>query len=275
MAITQHTIAAAMAEPGAIMGLNKSSATTEGAATWHSLWKVGVIPAPATANPPAFTAGTGYIPDRTTLGALGQANATAGKQKHLALIQAATSIVGSFIVYDRLWHCSGFDTNVTTLQTVTTPGTLTAGRNPNLGADVEPWVEVYTAPGATGATWTLTGTDSTGTSGRTWTYTHPANAETVGQMAPMLPGTAVGGCRVVESFQCSVASGTASNVGITLLRRLTMIGCPQVNVAVPYDFAAVGMRRIYDDACIAFMVLCSTTGSGAWLGHLGLINITP
>lgn len=275
MAITLDTLAAALSAPGSPKTINKASAVSEGAGTWHSLWKVGSLPA-AGANPPTFSSGSSYIPTRATTGAVGQANAGAGNNLYLAGFSGNTTTAGSLILYDRLWACSGFGTVVTTAQNITTPGTLTAGRDPNSGADVEPWLEVYTAPGATTATWTVTGTDSTGTTGRTWTYTHPANAESVGQMMPLNAGTAVGGMRAPASFQASASSGTAGDIGLTLMRRIGMISVPTANIAaIAQDAFATGLPEIYDDACLAFMVQCTVTGTGQWLSMLSLAELTP
>lgn len=104
----------------------------------------------------------------------------------------------------------GFDPTLTTDQTIVTPGALPTGRDPANGADVEPWLEVYTAPGATAATWKLTGFDANGNTGHNWTYAHPANAESVGQMMPLLPGGATPadtlGCR--QANKCEIASNS-------------------------------------------------------------------
>lgn len=172
MPITTDTINAGNAAAGAFFNINKLLPTMEGASTWHSLWKIAGSPsAAAGANPPAFTAGSGYIPTRATAGSIGQANPAGGNNKYISRLEIQGILTGTLQVYDRLWACSGFNTTTAPgAQSITTPGTLTAGRDPNTGLDVEPWIEIYTAPGATGATWTLTGTDSTGTGGRTWTY---------------------------------------------------------------------------------------------------------
>lgn len=252
---------------------NKASATSEGAGTWHSLWKVAGFPG-AGANPPLFSAGSGYSPTKNTVGAFPFTNsATNG---FLALLKlAATGITpGTLIAYDRIWACSGFGTVVTTAQNVITPGALPTGRDPNNGLDVEPWLEIYTAPGATGATWTLTGVDGNGNAGRTWTYTHPANAESVGQMVPMLPGGAspasVATIEQVTSFTCSVSSGTAGDVGVTLLRRLGSAPLNAANIGAVLDGLQTGLPTVYNDACIALMVQCSATNTGFLLGELAI-----
>jgi len=274
MAITVDNIAAGLYTAGGPRQIQQVLPTMEGAATWHSMWKIAGPPkAAAGANPPAYTVGSGYIPTRATAGAVGQANPT--NSLFLAFLRARAAVVGTLILFDRVWACSGFATNTTSTQTVTTPGTLTAGRDPLSGLDVWPWIEIYTAPGATGATWTLTGTDSTGTTGRTWTYAHPANAETVGQTAPMLRGTAIGGCQVATSLACSVSSGTAGDVGVTLRRELGSVSVTNAYMDAVVDFAQVGLPEIFDDACLETVWLASATTTVTVFGRLGLSEMTP
>lgn len=249
----------------------KGSATAEGIGTWLSLWKVAGQPA-AGSNPPAFNAGSGYSPTKDTAGALNFGNPTAPAITVLSLMDFQLATAGLLELYDRLWACSGFLTNTASAQNVTTPGNLPTGRDPYNGADVIPFVEVYTAPGATGATWTMTGVDALGNTGRTWVYAHPANAETVGQMCQLLPGgaspAAVLGCRQVTSFTCSVSSGTAGDVGITLLRRLGNVIARAANDQGFKDYAQLGLPQVYDDSCIAGRVLCSTTSTGLINGEI-------
>ena len=269
MAITTEDQLVAALVNGNKFPILKASATSEGAGTLHSLWKVTGNPA-AGVNPPLFSAGSGYIPTRTTQGAFPFTNPT--NDAYLGKLGAQGGTIGTLIIYDRLWACSGFGTVVLTEQTITTPGTLTPARDPNNGADVEPWLEVYTAPGATGATWTFKGTDADGNANRTWTYTHPANAESVGQMMPLYPGGASPasklGCRVPTSFQASASSGTAGDIGVTLLRRLAEIPLTAANVGIVLDAFALGLPDVYDDACLAMMVQCSTTNTGQINGTL-------
>lgn len=273
MAINLDELLAAISKANTTFTITKTVQPAEGAGLYSSLWRTLGRPT-AGAIPPAFTVGSDYVPDNTTVGGFFQPNPTAG-EKFIVKLAAGCSTVGSLIVYDRLWACSGFTTNITSTQTVTTPGALPAGRDPNAGSDVEPWLEVYTAPGATTATWTLTGVDSTGTSGRTWTYAHPANAESGSQMMPMVPGTAIGGCRQVESFVCSVSSGTAGNVGITLMRRLQTIGVPIVGSQTSLDAFSTGMPRVFDGSCLALQVFCSGTNTGNWQAELVLADMVP
>ena len=267
MAIT--TLDGLIAGMKPVVGFQKASQTAEGAGTWHSLWKAAGYPV-AGANPPLLSAGSGYQMTNATLGSLPFVNPTGGSLSYLARYGGACATIGTLILYDRLWACSGFGTVVTTLQSITTPGTIPS-RDANgaaLGAGVELWGEVYTAPGATGANWTATYTDEAGTSGQTSVYAHPANAETVGQMFPYPLAAGDLGVRAVASFQASASSGTAGDVGFTLIRRLAELPLTVANVAQVLDAVATGAARIYDSSCLALMMQCSATNTGALLGSM-------
>lgn len=249
----------------------KGSATAEGAGTWLSLWKVAGQPA-AGANPPLFSAGSGYVPTKDTAGAIPFPNPVSPAISVLSLMDFEFAAAGKLQLCDRIWACSGFLTNDTTVRSVTTPSILPTGRDPLNGADVIPLLEVYSAPGATGATWTMTGVDALGNTGRTWVYAHPGNAETVNQMMALLPGgaspAAVIGCRQVTSFQCSVSSGTAGDVGVTLVRKLGSVVARAANDTAFKDHNQLGLRRVFDDACIMGRVLASGTSTGLIQGEL-------
>lgn len=249
----------------------KGSLTSEGIGLYQSLWKAAGMPA-AGASPPVFSAGSGYVPDRTTTGAIPYSNPVSPAISVLAALNFEFATAGTLFLCDRMWACSGFSTVSTSLQSITTPGNLPIGRDPDSGADVIPFLEVYTAPGATGATWTVTGTDANGNANRTWTYTHPANAETVGQMMMLLPGggspASTLGMRQANSFQASISSGTAGDVGITLCRYIgdvTSSSNQSRGFRGPFDN---GLRRIYDDSCLMLRVLCSTTSTGLINGRI-------
>lgn len=88
-------------------------------------------------------------------------------------------------------------------------------------------------------------------------------------MAPFLMGTASKlGCEVVTSFACSISSGTAGDVGVTLLRRLAEIPITAANVGNVLDAFQLGLPYVFDDACLAMLVLCSATNTGQLLGNL-------
>lgn len=274
MTITDSTLKAGARQP---YRFYKPSVTTEGAGTFHSLWKAAGYPAPATTSPPAATAGSGYVPTRATLGCFGQTNAAGGNELRANGFVAKSTVAGSLIIYDRLWHCSGFGTVSTSAQAVTTPGALTAGRLRGASdySDVELWLEVYTAPGATTATWTVVANDGAGAS-RSYTYAHPANAETVGQMMPVVPQVAAAaGIQQVTSFTASVSSGTAGDIGITLLRPILEIDMSLINNSSFRGALDLSLAKVADDACLCMMVMCSATSTGIISGGFGLSEVTP
>jgi hypothetical protein len=249
----------------------KAPISSEGAGTFQSLRLSAGYPT-AGAAPPAFSAGAGYVPTKATLGAFPFVNAAVDGDLAVLKFSSQSSTAGTVFAADRLWHCSGFSTLVTTAQTIITPGTLPAARNPNTALDVEPWLEIFTAPGATAATWTLTGTDALGNANRTWIYAHPANAETVGQKMPMFPGgaspAAAMGCAVPTSLTCSVSSGTAGNVGLVLLRRLATASLTAANIGDVQDILRTGGPPVFNNSCVELFVLCTGTTTGTILGDL-------
>jgi hypothetical protein len=195
-------------------------------------------------------------------------------------LEASSTVAGKLVIYDRLWTCSGFGTVVTTAQTVVTPVTIAAGRLRDKSADysdIECWLEVYTAPGSTGATWTVVCPDGGNTS-RSYTYTHPANAETVGQMMPLIaPSTAAAGFRPggTMTFTASVSSGTTGDIGLTFMRRLASIDLGRLNEGQFRGALDLALAEVNTDACLAMMVQCTTTTSGIILGALGLSEANP
>lgn len=239
----------------------KASQTSEGAGTFHSLWKAAGNYPGAGSNPPAYTAGSGYIPTEATAGAWPITDPASGS-KYLSVIQLGGATVGRVIFYDRVWHCTGFVTNIITTQSITTPGNVD---RPSGGAGLEPWVEIYTAPGSTGSTWTLNFTDPLDAA-NTATYAHPANAETAGQLCPMVMAAGCTGVKSPTSFICSISSGTAGSVGITLLKRIAEIAIPIANVGDIASMLKIGLPELATNTCLAAMVMCSATNTGLITG---------
>lgn len=242
----------------------KASVTTEGAGTFHSLFRVAGLPGagalPATGN--------GEIPTNTFAGALPFTNPTGGNKSYLGRFSAAGSVVSSLMLYDRLWQNSGLSGNTTALQSFTMP----ALTRYSTGLGNEIWGVVHTAMGATASTFTVTYTNELGTPGRTATYVMPANALTVGQMVPFSLQAGDQGVRSIESLQLSVATGIAGDFGLLIAKRLTQLEMNIANVAARMDAFSVGMSEILDNACLAFMILCSSTTSGDISGEVTIIQ---
>lgn len=252
--------------PGQHRHLYKASATTRGSGTWFSHWRIAGNPG-AAAIPPT---GNGEVPTRETAGAIPFVNPATGNKLYLGRFGAAMSIVNLLILYDRLWHNSGFDANTTGAQTIATPPTIT--RPDSLGNDVELWGEVYAATGTTASTFTATYTNQNGVSGRSATYSKPAAALVVGEMFPFSLQSGDTGVRTVSQVQLSAATGTAGNFGLVLLRRVAELYLIVANVGADRDAFALGMPEIYPDACLAMGVQATSTTLGTLLGSIALIE---
>ncbi len=256
MAATFTTLDAVIAAlPGQTLRYAKNGVTSEGNGTWHSYWKVGGAPA-AASTPPT---GDGEIPTKSTLGAIPFTNAAGGNALHLARGSIAAGSVGSLILYDRLWHNSGFSGTSTSAQTITNPPTLT--RPDALGAGVEIWMEVYSAMGATTSNFTVTYTSQDGVAGQQATYVMPANALTVGQIVPFAfaAGSGDTGARTVTQVQLSASTGTAGDFGLVLLRRIAEFPVNVPGGGLLLDAFQLALDTIPSNACLAAMWFANST----------------
>lgn len=260
MAITtMDTLVAGL--PGQVLPFYKNSATSKGAGTFHSLWAVTGTPgagaAPTTASGAAVNSGT--------TGALYFVNPSGTDYSYLARAIASCATVGSLIIYDRLVATATLSGTVTSAQTVNT-ASLTRYTT---GANVSAWFEWYTATGGTASNFTVSYTNDAGTPGQTSPSTTLIATPVAGQMQP-IPLNGKDGVRSVESVTLSASTGTAGNFGITLLRRLVTIPMPLANTSTVMDAFAAGLQQVQDSACLAFMVWCSTTSTGAIHGELSI-----
>lgn len=230
-----------------IVRFSKRTATTEGTGTFHSLWALAGNPGAGVKQGSI----NGGIPTKATAGAPPFTNPGGSNKKYLLHASGGGTTLGVFILFDRLWHNSELVTNTTADQDITAADLDRPDAN---GAGVELWGEVFTAPGATGATWTVTYNDQDGNTGQSATYAHPANAETVGQMFQFNLASGDTGVRKVTRFKCSVSSGTAGNIGLVLLRRICSWSINSAGQAKALDAFDVGMPEIYADACLSMMV---------------------
>lgn len=263
---TMDQLVAAM--PGQHRHLFKAQQTSKAAGTWHSLWKAAGQPG-AGANPPVKTAGSGYVPTAATVGAIPYVDPGASKGGYLARAAAALTTIGTLILYDRLWACSGLDGTLLTAQAVTTPGALT--RPDATGADVELWLEWYTATGGTAANVVADYRDQDDVASTTPSVVVTATP-VVGQMQQLPLAVGDSGVRQLTSVTLSASTGTAGDFGVTLLRRVAEIPVALVGVGNVLDGLALGLPSISNAACLAMMVLCSTTNTGNLQGAVDLVQ---
>ena len=264
MAITTMDAVVSALASGNRLDFYKASLTAKGAGTWHSLLLSAGIP--IAGSIPALV--TGVVCTDTTPGAF--TGITWTNQVYLLQAVVSGATAGKLILYDRLWHNAGLVCNVTSLQAINQADAIPRG--PSSGTGVEAWGQFYAAPGATGTDFTLTYTGSDGVTSKTAIYTHPANAEKVGQMVPFVCQAACSGVASVQSLRLTASTGTAGNFGIVLLRRVAELPIQLVNAGDCFDFTYLGMPKVYANACLQFMVMCSTTNTGIIQGSLTFGN---
>jgi len=240
----------------------KQSRTADAAAVFCSLWTIGDDPI-AGATPPT---GSGEAPTSATQGAMkitevgGGADIVVGR----ALISMAT--LGSVILYDRLVHTSGLSGTVTTAQTVNTAA-LTRYTS---GVGVEIFIEHYTATGASAATLTVNYTNQDDAAKTTSIAFYASPLAGLMQLVPLAAGDT--GAKSVQSVQLSATTGTAGDFGITLIKTITELAPDTAGAGKVFGPFAVGIPAIQPSACLATMVLTSTTSTGIITGIYDILQ---
>lgn len=237
----------------------KSSLASKAAGSFQSLWTAAGLPGAGAA--PGTAAGAACT--NATVGAHAFASPGGANLAYLAALELAGATIGNFILVDRLVHTSALSGIVTTAQTVASA----ALTRYTTGEDVECWIEVYAATGATGATATVSYTNEAGTAARSGTAAIPATT-VAGQLIPVTLQAGDKGVRSVESVTLSISTGTAGNFGITLARRLGTVSNMIANVGATLDFGTTGLPQVVAAACLGFFVLCSATNTGIVTGAL-------
>ena len=251
--------------PGIVLPFIKAGPGTTGSANGVSLWRASSLPPAAAGIPTAAVQCT-----RSTSGAFtGWADPPAGQDTYLATFSANNLSMAPLTVYDRLIHSGGLSGTATGAQTTNLSPFPAIPRGDVGGVDVELWLEVYVALGATGVTATVSYTNQSGVSGRSGTATIPANAAL---QAMYLVALQAGdyGVRSVESVTLSASTGTVGNFGVTLLRRLWTIEMLIGNFQAESDWIKGGLPIVEDGACLALM---APQSPGNIQGPVGFITL--
>jgi hypothetical protein len=234
-------------------GFSKGSFTPAASGSWHSLWTIAGQPGAGAAQGSV----NGAIPDDATTGAHPFVNASGAGNNYLGYVACTGLAVGTLVIYDRLWHDSGLNTN-TTITNITQPA-LTRSTD---GKGVELWAEWYVASGAATATnATISYTDQDGNTGNTGTIVMPARTKAIADMFPMTMAAGDYGVRAVASCQLSTTQ-TSGTWGLTLMKRLGEIPIrPSDQGASVLNAIDLGLPEIPDDACLAFMFQGANTAN--------------
>jgi hypothetical protein len=246
MAITTIDDIAAGLAVGQCRWVLKNITVPKAIGSYQSSW-LGVGTPGAGSASPAYTAGSGYTCDKSTVGAIPYSNAAV--KNWLAKWFATSTIAGTLILVDRLWSCSGMGyANAT--YTVTTPGNLPA-RITDYGVGCQIWVEQFVAAGSASGTLTVN-------------YKNPADgaevgiipavvsAPVIGQMQPVPLATGATGVRSLVSVVNS-ATWTSGSWGMTILKPIAALSLPLAGIGNTLDWATLGLPDLPSDACLSFI----------------------
>jgi hypothetical protein len=280
MAIDTSAIASALAVDNSPFIIDKASLANGVAGTLYSLWRAtgqptqGAIPTAAAVCTKALT------------GAVQFENQTAPKSTFLGSLAITNSNNSgmSFLIRDRIAHMAGLVLNVTTSQTTNLPIDLQTLAPPaaRLGAadysDIEWFLDVYTDGGGTASNATVNVTYNDGTTGNL-SVIPVGGTLRVGRSISLTPfkpfASPARYIRGINSVILSASTGTAGNVGFTARRHRGKVPMSTANLAGTFDWAQCKLAQFPNDACMEFMVQCSTTSTGAIRGEGALLHLTP
>lgn len=244
--------------------IDKASLANAAAGQFFSLWTASGVPGAGAAPT------TAAVPTKATTGAFSFTNQTAPATSYLAWLAAQFSLSASNLeIHDRLAHMGGLSGTVTTAQGALSIVTSDPGAD-RLGdagySDVQWWLEVYTALGATGVNATVNVTYGDDTSGNLAAIALGATPRQ-GRLYPLISASAGKFIKAVNSVTLSATTGTAGNFGITATRSRTSISSPLLNKTEIFDWAALGLPNIPNDSCLMMLMLCATTSTGTVRGQ--------
>ena len=262
---TMDGLVAALAS-GQRMVLQKASATTV-AGFYYTLFNAAGTPPAGTLTIGNITAGV--IPTDATLGAPIINAFTGANVGYLASFDASTAQAGVVSLYDRIYHAGSFST--TTLHTDTLSAQPAFTRVPNSDySQLEMWLEMNVAMGATATTVTVSYQDGTNT---TQTATLDSNLSSVpaNRMMPFRLANSTG----VQKINSVTIGGVlgAGSFNVVVQRNLVDHTVVSANIGRPKKNAFdTGLPIVYADSCLCLMFNATTTSSGVLFAEGTIIN---
>jgi len=244
--------------------IDKASLANAVAGQFFSLWTATGVPGAGSAP------GAAAVPTKATTGAFGFTNQTAPTSSYIAwLATQASNNATNLEIHDRIAHMGGLSGTVTTAQGALSLVTTDPGAD-RLGdanySDVQWWLEIYTALGATGVNATVAVTyddDSTGNLAAIALSATPRQ----GRLYPLVSASPGRFIKAVNSVTLSATTGTAGNFGITATRPRTSVSMPLANKTETFDWAMLGLPNVPNDSCLMMLMCCTTTSTGAVRGQ--------
>jgi len=278
MAFTSYDdiIASFAAGKGQERYFHKVAAAAQVASAAYSFWGVGSAPVAGSFG--GTTPGLWVPQDYSATGALAFDNPTGPDTLHLSIVSAVPSAAaGTLLVYDRLGQIEYLPLQDGSLpETTAITSDFTARLGSGEGAQL--FAELPAAVLGAGAQFYVTYTNQAGTGGRT---SETIVCSTISSAATgrfpyankFFIGLQAGdtGVRSVESVVLTASSATTSvKMNLVACKPLALLPITTANVFVERDLilATAQLPRIRDDACIAFALLSSSTGTPNVNGRL-------
>jgi hypothetical protein len=269
MITTRDQLIDALGNNNSRLVIDKASLANTAAGQFFSLWTATGVPGAGAAP------GAAANPTKATTGAFGFTNQTAPDTSYLAWLAAQlTNSVSNLEIHDRIAHMGGLSGIVTTSQGALSLVTNNPGAD-RLGdsnySDVQWWLEVYTALGATGVNATVAVEYNDGTTGNLAAIALGATPRQ-GRLYPLVSAVAGKFIRAVTGVTLSATTGTAGNFGITATRPRTSVSVPLGNKTEIFDWAQLGLPNIPNDSCLMMLMLCGSTSTGAVRGQAKIVH---
>ncbi len=245
---------------------DKASLVNAVAGQYFSLWTATGFPSAATI--PGTTA---TVCNQSTTGAMTFANQTPPAKSYLAyLFAAGGNNFTNIDLADRLAQMGGLNGTATGAQTVNLDPVALGVSSDRIGAadltDVQWWLEIYTALGATGVNATVNVDYTDLTSGNLTVIALGATPRQ-GRIYPLNALAASNKVIAkINSVTLSATTGTVGNFGFSCTRNRTSVSMPVANFNGTFDWAQLGLPVIHNDSCLMFTTLCSTTSTGTIRG---------
>jgi hypothetical protein len=261
---TRDQLIDALANNSSRIVIDKASLANAAAGQFFSLWTATGIPGAGAAP------GAAAVPTNATTGAFGFTNQTAPVTSYLGwLATQAGNSATNLEIHDRLAHMGGLSGTVTTAQGALSLITTDPGADRRGDAnysDVQWWLEVYTALGATGVNATVAVEYNDATTGNLAAIALGATPRQ-GRLYPLVSAVAGKFIRAVTGVTLSATTGTAGNFGITATRPRTSVSMPLLNKTETYDWSQLGLPEIPNNSCLQMIMLCGTTSTGTVRGQ--------
>lgn len=228
------------------------------AAQWTSLW---LNEKSYRGSPSAIT--TSAVPTSSTNGALFPITDAGGsREKWLLGAWAMASAQGSVLLYDRLVHMGGLSGTTTTAQTTNLPTTALTRNTAGYGNMI--MIEIYSIIGTTATTATVDYKINGGTTKTSKSFAIGGTGlREVGRciFVPLADGD--DSVITIENFDLLATTGTAGNIGISIIKPICVLNCQVVGGAGVRDFISgiPGPVLLEDGVCFSASWLPSTTSA--------------